>query len=112
MTQNFTKDQRDGASILLISATMVLVFLVISDGWAMEGIPLVWFDSSSVSWLIELRYDAWQRTLIYWISQTRYVIALLLFISCYGVARYMSLLPPVFSLGANWLKRNWNPPAQ
>lgn len=105
------RDQKDGVTILLVSITMILALLVVSDGWGIQGMPLVWFDSSEIGWLREYRHDTWQQTFMYRISQTRYIIAFLLFNCCYGVARYMSLLPPLQSLCANWLKKNLGPPS-
>ncbi|NDB70325.1 MAG: hypothetical protein EB015_20435 [Methylocystaceae bacterium] len=79
------QNQKTGALIIIVSVVLMVITLVLSRGWGFPGIPLYL-----------LLYEDKESLLNSWLIDTSYVLAVLIAIAGYGVARYLSLIPPIF----------------
>jgi hypothetical protein len=80
------EDQKVGTLIIVVAATLIAIALVLSKAWGAPGVSLYLFEFS-----FEFD-DSVEHVVVY----TRYVLAVFLLIAGYGVARYLSLFPPLF----------------
>lgn len=86
-------DKKAGAQIMLVGAVLIAIALVCSHGW---GTPVeLWL----YSFLWEYDYDSdlgFKPSSEWIVIRTKYVLGLLVAVVGYGVARFFSLIPPVF----------------
>jgi hypothetical protein len=89
-----SEEQRVGALIFLVAAVLMAAALVCSNGWGTR-VDLYLFE---VNWRSDdgfidpdifgsqIRFTVW----------TKYILGLLVLLAGYGIARFFSLIPPVF----------------
>lgn len=85
------QNQKTGALIFLIAATLIVVALVLSEGWGRPGVSL-YLDFLFLyggGGVFDRYYEVGR-------LPTRYVLALLVAVAGYGAIRFFSLIPPIF----------------
>ena len=79
------QNQKTGALIVIVAVVLMVITLVLSQGWGIPG-----------STLFLLIYDDKENFMNSWLIKTSTVLAFLIAIAGYGIARYLSLIPPIF----------------
>ena len=78
------EDQKTGALIIVVALTLIVVTLVLSQGWGNPNVDLF------------LHFQYGDSTLDAVSVYARYVLAPFVIVAGYGAIRYFSLLPPIF----------------
>lgn len=81
-------ERKTGALIVLVAVVLAVAALVCSDGWR-TAYPL---------WLINFvyQYGDYSGEAVRVVVLTKYVVALLVLVAGYGIARFFALIPPIF----------------
>jgi hypothetical protein len=87
-------EKKTGARIILGGVVLIAIALVCSNGW---GAPVdLWLYS--FLWEYEFDPDLGMKPSSDWIViRTKYVLGVLVAVVGYGVARFFSLIPPIFA---------------
>lgn len=91
------EDRRVGLLIVIASLALIVIALIISDGWGYPTVPLFLFSPLEIG---SIYYDpdfTWLRPAIEFFSLTRNVISLLIALFAYDVCRFFSLLPALIN---------------
>ena len=80
-------DRKTGTLIIVVAVALTAVTLVLTKGWGIPGVSL---------YLLEFSYENDYGSNEYALVETRYVLTILILIAGYGVARYLSVIPPIF----------------
>ena len=83
-----SQDQKMGTLIIIIAVSLVAIVLVLSKGWGVPGFTLYLHQFEC-----EYSPDPTESCLV---IETRYVLAVLIFVAGYGLARFFSVIPPIF----------------
>ena len=86
------EDQRVGMLIVLIAVVLIGVLLVCSHGW---GLPTELWLFRYV-WEFEPGPGGWQDAPLLIVVRTKYFLGVLLLVAGYGLARFLSIIPPIF----------------
>ena len=82
------EDQKTGTLIIIVAVALVAVVLVLSKGWGVPGFSLYLHQFEC-----EYNPDPTKSCLV---IETSYVLAVLILAAGYGVARFFSVIPPIF----------------
>src|SRR6266850_433779 len=86
------EDQRAGTLVILVSVVLIAVALICSHGWG-TTVELFLFEFT-----LDFNSDGFRDpdNIFHVVVWTKYVLAVLIVGAGYGIARYLSLIAPIF----------------
>lgn len=106
-----TRDQRVGLLIVVASMLAIGICLLVSDGWGYPG-AVALFNPLSLFDLYRNTDSELVKESLKFLSQTRYVVAILLVPLAYGVCRFFSLFPPLSTFVSSGASKSASSPPE